>query len=166
MRRGKGPMPVEEYRHHQIYLDRDTSKFTVEEATEAFDTLQAARNGIDRLITGNNKGVRRKIVFLQEHDSWQDEEKGPPTIEEGELTSWKRVRYGRKVEGIVMYGDSRTDMSPDDIFEDTEEIRGDLRAVIEYDRQILDLQDRREKLLKGIPRAAMPKHFSDLLEKD
>lgn len=172
MRRGDRkedrPIMVEEHRNYKIYLEKATSKFVVDELEDGpHETVQAARNAIDRHIKGLNTGVRRKVILLSDkygHFSAADE---PRTILEGELTSWTIARgYSHRVEGVLMIDGDRSTSSPDDIFEDTPENRAILAEVIKTDQEQIDLVVKTERLVKSLQRAAMPEHFAKLVKED
>lgn len=159
-RRGSDDVAVETYRGHQIVVNKVTSKFAVMELgeMEPVDTVQKAKNAIDRQIAGLNKGVRRKVLTL--HENFND---GPRDILEGELTSWTRSRgYGNRIEGIVVYRkDSRDTLRPEQIYEDTPGNRALLAQVIELDKVAIKAKADAEKIIeKKVQKAAVPAHFA------
>lgn len=159
--RGQNDVQVEVYRGNEIYLNKVTSKFLVAEIAEIepCDTLQAAKNAIDRHIAAANKGVRRKVLTFK--DRYYRGEEEVREIRVGELTSWTRPRGYSRLEGVVVYGkNSRDNVAPDDIFEDTQENRVLMERVRELDRQAIKAKKEAARIIeKELKRAAVPEHF-------
>lgn len=131
--RGNDEVAIETHRGHQIVLNKLTGKFAVLElgAVQPVDSIQQARNAIERHIKEMNKGVRRKVLVFNQ--SYMGDDK-PRKILEGELSSWTRSRGYRFVEGVVVFSKtSRETYRPEDIFEDTNENRRLMHHIIELE---------------------------------
>lgn len=160
---------VQIHRDYHINLNTETTEFSIEELAHIapVKTVKEAINAIDRHIASLNKGVRRKVLTLDDDSySWRADE--PRKILNGELTSWTNERgaYRRSIVGVVMIEGDRKTIYPEHIYEDTPQNRAMLDSVIELDKRRIGLLKESNAIIKRLERAALPEHLQAKAKKE
>ena len=145
-----GFVKVDEYRGHDISLNKATGKYAVDSiVATGLDTIKAAHNAITKFLKAGQENVRQPVIVHRDRYSYEDH------MLTGTLTSFSIGKYRRGLSAIVVFGPrDRDDISPDRVYKDTPENR-ELMAryntvVDEIDKLEKELEAIREKKMKAV----------------
>jgi hypothetical protein len=147
---------VTEHMGVDIELNLSTGKFVVEAlGRNDLDSLDAAKKAIKKSQEQNNKVQRRTVLVHDDSYGYDDEDSKDPW-REGELTSFS-ARGRNRLHANIMYGKERSEIDPDELYENTKENRALANRVWEITKQIVALKRERDDIMaKKMQRVPVP----------